>query len=73
MNRFFRLAAAIFAAVALAAPVFAQSAATGSVEGVITDSSGAVLPGVSVIVRNTETNIQRDAVTDSGGRYRATA
>jgi len=73
MNRFFRLLAAIFAAVALAAPVYAQSAATGSVEGVVTDPSGAVLPGVTVIVRNTETNIQRDAVTDGGGRYRATA
>jgi hypothetical protein len=51
----------------------AQSAATGDIEGLITDSTGAVLPGVSVIVRNIDTNVSRDIVSDSVGRYRAAA
>ena len=66
-------AALVLAALVLSAPVFAQSAATGSIEGVVTDTSGGLLPGATVIVRNINTNIQRQAVTDDGGRYRATA
>jgi hypothetical protein len=51
----------------------AQTAATGNVEGQVTDSSGGVLPGVTVTVRNMDTNVSRDIVTDSNGRYRAVA
>lgn len=43
-----------------------------SVSGVLTDESGAVLPGVSVDVIHTETNSARNAVTDDQGRYRIT-
>jgi hypothetical protein len=57
----------------LSGGAFAQTAATGNIEGVVTDSSGAVLPGVTVVVRNTETNVSREATTDEGGRFRATA
>jgi hypothetical protein len=51
----------------------AQTAATGNVEGQVTDSSGAVLPGVTITVRNMDTNVTRDIVTDGNGRYRAVA
>ena len=51
----------------------AQTAATGNVEGQVTDSSGGVLPGVTVTVRNMDTNVGRDLVTDGNGRYRAVA
>ncbi len=51
--------------------VFSQSqATTGVIEGVITDASGAALPGVTVTLRNIETNYTQTLVTDSGGRYR---
>src|SRR4051812_14701499 len=75
MVRVFRLAAAAAAAVliCLSGAAFAQTAATGNIEGVVTDPSGGVLPGVTVVVRNTETNVAREVTTDSGGRYRATA
>ncbi len=73
MCRVFRMMTALAAAILLSAPLFAQTAATSSIEGVVTDASGGVLPGVTVVVRNTETNLTRDAVTDGGGRYRATA
>jgi outer membrane receptor protein involved in Fe transport len=57
----------------VAGPAWAQSAATGTVEGVVTDSSGGVLPGVSVLVRNMDTNVAREMTTDTQGRYRAAA
>ncbi len=51
----------------------AQSAATGNIEGLIMDTTGAVLPGVNVVVRNMDTNVSRDIVSDESGRYRAAA
>src|SRR5918993_1793965 len=68
-----KLAVLALAVAALSAPAYAQTAATGNIEGVVTDATGAVLPGVAVIVRNIETNVIREAVTDEGGRYRAAA
>lgn len=68
-----KLAALTLAVLALSVPAFAQTAATGNIDGVVTDATGAVLPGVAVVVRNTETNVTREAVTDEGGRYRAAA
>jgi hypothetical protein len=41
----------------------------GSIRGVVTDATGAVLPGVTVTVTNTETKIAQSAVTDAEGRY----
>src|SRR5512147_2885783 len=69
------LAAAAISLAVLLAPAagFAQTAATGNIEGVVTDATGAVLPGVTVVVRNVETNLSRETVTDEAGRYRAVA
>src|SRR5437867_13304361 len=56
----------------LGAPVFAQSqAANGAIEGTVTDSSGAVLPGVTVTIANTGTGLERVVVTNEKGLYRA--
>jgi hypothetical protein len=74
MNKVFRLlTAAAFAVVSLSGTAIAQTAATGNIEGVVTDTTGAVLPGVSVVVKNTGTNVTREIVTDTAGRYRANA
>ena len=51
----------------------AQSGPTGSIEGLVTDASGGVLPGVTVTVKNTATNVTRESVTEGNGRYRAAA
>jgi hypothetical protein len=67
------LAAALLVIAASSTRVNAQSAGTGGIEGVVTDSTGAVLPGVAVVVRNMDTNVARETMTDSGGRYRADA
>jgi hypothetical protein len=57
---------------ALAAPALAQStAANGTIEGTVSDSSGGVLPGVTVTVTGIETGLARTVVTNEKGLYRA--
>src|SRR5437763_953660 len=52
-------------------PLFAQSqATTGVIEGVVSDATGAVLPGVTVTLRNTATNFTQMQVTSAQGMYR---
>ena len=51
-------------------PALAQDT-TGTITGVVTDESGAVLPGVTVTARQTETGFTRDFVTSSEGAYTA--
>ncbi len=43
---------------------------TGSITGITSDETAAVLLGVTVTARNVETNIGRTVVTDDHGRYR---
>jgi hypothetical protein len=43
---------------------------TGSIGGRVTDPSGAVVPGASVVVQNLATGVQRSAQTNHGGLYR---
>src|SRR5439155_23215504 len=51
-------------------PVAAQmQIATAVIQGVVVDTSGAVLPGVDVEIRNVETNLTRTLVTDRDGRF----
>lgn len=44
---------------------------TGSFSGIVKDRSGAVLPGVTVVIRNVDTGIERSLLTDDEGRYYA--
>jgi hypothetical protein len=54
----------------LVRPAFAQTQiTTGVIQGAVTDSTGASLPGVSVDARNLETNLSRTLVTEADGRY----
>ncbi len=43
---------------------------SGTISGTVADSTGAVIPGATVRLKNVETGIERTATTDSGGRYR---
>ena len=45
------------------------AAAAQTISGVVTDSSGAVLPGVAVEAQNTATGQVRTTITDPSGRY----
>src|SRR3989454_11854786 len=50
----------------LASPALAQ---TGQINGVITDNTGAVLPGATVKAVEVATGLSRDTVTGADGRY----
>src|SRR5438105_936469 len=66
-----RSASAFFLVVSLftCLPVLAQTV-TGDITGDVTDSSGAVLPNVTVTAVNTGTNFARSATTSNTGNYR---
>jgi hypothetical protein len=72
MRRSFALRSFLLVLVLLSAgALLAQSqATTGVIEGTVTDASGAVLPGVTVTLRNTATNFEQVQVTDAQGRFR---
>jgi hypothetical protein len=63
-----RVFSAICGLLVLAATAGGQSI-TGSVTGLVTDASGAVIPGATVSVTNKGTNIQSTATTDQSGNY----
>jgi len=45
--------------------------ATGTISGTLTDNTGAVLPGVSVVILNQDTGISRMVLTNETGHYSA--
>ena len=57
----------MMAAVAMAA---AQTV-TGTIQGTVTDTSGGVIPGVTVTIRGVDTGAQRVVVTNESGIYTA--
>jgi hypothetical protein len=48
---------------------FAQSTSSGDLRGTATDTTGAVIPGVTVKVTDVDQNVTRTYVTDSAGLY----
>lgn len=55
---------------AVSTPSRAQ-VASGTIQGTVSDESGAVLPGVAVTLRNQATGLTRETVTDGSGAFRA--
>jgi len=47
----------------------AYAQVSASIKGIVTDLSGAAVPGVTVTVKNVETGTVRSSVTDDAGRY----
>src|SRR4051794_37467305 len=66
----FRIASC-FLAFLSAVPLMAQSA-TGSIYGVISDNSGAVIPGADVKATNVATNVSRAVRSSDDGSYSLT-
>jgi hypothetical protein len=67
----------VFLALLLAAlpgAVLAQSqATTGVIEGTVSDTGGAPLPGATVALRNKATNFEKSTITGPDGRFRGIA
>ena len=55
---------------ALSCSVWAQTQiTTGTIEGTVMDEQGAVVPGATVEIKNTGTNLVRTLTTDADGRF----
>ncbi|HKB11638.1 MAG TPA: carboxypeptidase-like regulatory domain-containing protein, partial [Vicinamibacterales bacterium] len=61
----------LIVAMAILSANFAAQETTGTITGTTTDQTGAVLPGVSVTLKNTDTGILRTVVTNEAGLYSA--
>ena len=68
MRAFFLRSVAALGILGLAAGAFAQTF-QGSIRGLITDTDGGVLPGVSVTIENEGTGVTRTAVSNAVGEY----
>ena len=63
--------AAFMVVMTVAHPLAQSQAINGTIEGTITDQTGAAIPGVSVTVSNIDTGDTRVVVTNLSGVYRA--
>ena len=57
----------------ISGPVYGQGLTTGSIAGTAKDTTGGVLPGVTITLTQTETGRVRTTLTGDEGRYLATA
>ncbi|MBA3241571.1 MAG: carboxypeptidase regulatory-like domain-containing protein, partial [Acidobacteria bacterium] len=64
-----RLFFAMLIVAGLSLTAFAQAAPSGTLTGVVLDTNGAALPGVTVNVKNTGTGQARTATTNDEGRW----
>ena len=71
MNRVLRILLGCLVLILAATNGWAQ--ATAQINGTVADSSGAVLPGVTVVAVQANTGFRREAVTDASGAIVASA
>jgi hypothetical protein len=68
--KFIALSALLMSFALFAGSVFAQTSTTGSIEGTVTDTTGAAVPGVTVRVTSPNLISAQTATTDDSGRYK---
>src|SRR5690349_14135557 len=68
--KFFGLSALLMCFALFAGSAVAQTSTTGSIEGTVTDTAGAAVPGIAVRVSGTSLISAQTATTDSNGRYK---
>ncbi len=56
-------------ALLLATPALPQAAGTGSLTGIVSDSTGAILPAVKLNLKNTATGVAAQTESNSSGNY----
>ena len=64
-----RLAGLLLPVLLLCAPRLDAQSAAGTITGVVTDASGAVVPGAVVTIANPVSGLSRSATTDPAGHY----
>src|SRR5258705_11665892 len=64
-----KLVPAVFSVLLCAGFVFGQ-ATSGTISGTITDERGAVVPGAAVLIKNSETGLERRVESNESGYYR---
>jgi hypothetical protein len=65
------LLTALLGWLAVACPALLAQASAGAISGTVTDSSGAAIPGATVIITNEATSVARTLSTDGSGFYSA--
>src|SRR5689334_15946636 len=68
--KYFGLSALLMCFALFAGSAVAQTSTTGSIEGTVTASAGAAVPGIAVRVSGTNLISAQTATTDSNGRYK---
>ena len=69
MRKAVHVAFACFLLLSVAHVGLAQNTNSSDIRGTVTDSSGAVLPGATVTVKNNDTGVVREFVTNGDGLY----
>src|SRR5260370_31484899 len=64
-----QIAAGLILLLCAAATAYGQTACAGTITGTVRDPSSAIVPGASVVVRNTDTGIERSLQTNEAGIY----
>ena len=68
--KFIALSALLMSFALFAGSVFAQTSTTGSIEGSVSDTTGAAVPGIAVKVSSSNLISAQTATTDDNGRFR---
>ena len=71
--RFLTFAASLLCIFLICAPQLNAQTGTAQLSGLVTDSTGAVLPNASVLIVNRDTGVSRPAQTNTQGKYAAPA
>src|SRR5437773_12029053 len=70
LQALFRFGTAIVGLVALGTCLVSAQGSTGTISGVVLDISGAVIPGVMVTAKHTDSGLTRTAVSHETSAYR---
>src|SRR5262249_8995790 len=65
-----RIGTALTVSLLLVTAAFAQEGINARLSGTVTDATGALIPGVEVTAKNTETGVVSTTITNETGTYR---
>src|SRR5215472_6708396 len=69
INRYFKTVAAALVCIFLCFVQPATADVSGTILGTVTDPTVAVVPGAKVVLRNANTGLVRETITDGSGSY----